>query len=116
MQASIALRASGAWAIAILLLGLLTKSGAALAEDGHELWLRYRGVGGTTLDAYRRAATELVGNTDSPILRAAADELQRALAGLLAVDLPAASSPIRDGAIIFGTPRSSSIVAGWKLD
>jgi alpha-glucuronidase len=116
VQASFALRAPGAWAIAILLLGLLTQCGVALAEDGHELWLRYHGVGGAMLDSYRRSATELVGNSDSPILKAAADELRRALTGLLAVDLPVAGGSPQDGAIIFGTPRSSSIVAELKLD
>jgi alpha-glucuronidase len=92
------------------------QSSAAFAEDGHELWLRYRGVDDSTLDSYRGAATQLVGNADSPILKAATDELRRGLAGLLAVHLPTAYRPMQDGAIIFGTPKSSSIVAELKLD
>jgi alpha-glucuronidase len=116
MQARVAPRAPAVWAAGFLLVVLLMQSGGSLAEDGHELWLRYRRVDGPILDSYRDAAAQLVGTTDSPILKAAAAELQRGLAGLLAVDLPAPSRPTRDGAIVFGTPRSSSTVAGLKLD
>ena len=78
MRASFALQAFAAWS-AILLL-----SPVAVAEDGYELWLRYRSVEAPQLESYRLAATQLVGDTASPVLKAAADELRRGLSGLLA--------------------------------
>ncbi len=116
MQASIALRKFAALPVALLLLGLLTESRVVLAEDGHELWLRYPAVQGTMLGSYRRVGTQLVGNADSPSLKAAAEELRRALPGLLAAPLPLAIRPTQDGAIIIGTPKSSAVIARLQLN
>ena len=110
MRARFALQAFAAWS-AILLL-----SPAAVAEDGYELWLRYRSVEAPQLESYRLAATQLVGDTASPVLKAAADELRRGLSGLLAATTPSADHPSRDGAIIFGTAKSSPTIASLHLD
>jgi alpha-glucuronidase len=83
---------------------------ACYAEDGYELWLRYRPVQGALLEEYRGAARQLVPLGDSPILVAAQAELSRGLAGLLAAAPPALKEPTADGAILFG-PIASPLIA-----
>lgn len=89
---------------------------AAVAEDGYDLWLRYRPIESSSLDRYRSAATELVGRADTASLRAARDELVRGLGGLLDREIPVGEQVTRDGAVVFGTPRSSNVVAGLAGD
>jgi alpha-glucuronidase len=86
------------------------------AEDGYRLWLRYVPVTGDSLARYRAAATELVGADTSPTLRAAQAELLRGLAGLLGAAPRRAQDVTRDGAIVFGTARSSPLVQSLPLD
>ena len=76
---------------------------AARAEDGYDLWLRYRPVGSTLEERYARNATSIVVQRTSPTLKAAGEELHRGLSGLLGHSVP--DSAIRDGAIIL---RSSA--------
>jgi alpha-glucuronidase len=97
-------------------IALLLAPHAARAEDGYDLWLRYRPVETAWMAPYRSAATALVGEADSATLRAAQAELQRALAGLLGRAPPAARTVTRDGAILFGTPRSSPLIARLGLE
>jgi alpha-glucuronidase len=86
------------------------------AEDGYDLWLRYRPVEAQWLIPYRAAATQLVGPVNSATLQAAQSELLRALAGLLGGPPSLASQITRDGAVVFGTPQSSSVIARLGLD
>ena len=58
---------------------------AAHAEDGYDLWLRYRPVEKVSLGKYQAAATALVTAGTSLTIRAARDELARGLGGLLLV-------------------------------
>jgi len=86
------------------------------AEDGYDLWLRYRLVDDAgRLAQYRAALTHLVVEGDSPTLRAARDELSVGLAGLLGSAIPGADSVRRDGALIAGTPATSPLVAALPL-
>src|SRR6188474_1049542 len=101
--------------IVLLLLVALIAPSEARAEDGYDLWLRYRPVEATWQRQYAPAATELVGASGSPTREAAGAELRRGLSGLLGQELPAAESVTRDGAILVGTPRSSPLVAGLNL-
>src|SRR6059058_3899972 len=79
------------------------------AEDGYDLWLRYRLVGDAgRLAEYRAALTHLVVEGDSPTLRAARDELSAGLAGLLGSAIPAVDSVLYDGALIAGAPAMSA--------
>jgi alpha-glucuronidase len=100
---------------------------AARADDGYRLWLRYVPVTGAWRARYRAAATELIGGAaprpaaaaspaaPSPTLRAARAELLRGLTGMLGAAPRAAGEVTRDGAIVFGTPRSSALVRGLPL-
>jgi alpha-glucuronidase len=103
--------------IVLTLLWLLGGSGSiAWAEDGYDLWLRYVPVQGERLERYRVAAQELIPGGSSPTIRAAQGELTRGLAGLLGTPPRVADGVTRPGAIIFGTPRSSPVIAGLRLD
>ena len=87
------------------------------AEDGYELWLRYRLVSDATrLAEYRSAVTALVMPGHSPTLRVARDELTTGLAALLGRAVTAAPQPTGAGALIVGTPTSSPIIASLGLD
>ena len=69
-------------------LGLLVAWPAA-AEDGYDLWLRYRPVEPAWAQRYRSLATEIVAPQGSPIQTAATAELDRGLKGLLGRAPPA---------------------------
>jgi alpha-glucuronidase len=100
----------------MVLLAWVVMSGLPLAhaEDGYDLWLRYRPVEAPWVERYRTSVSELV----PPLTGgdAARSELTRAMAGLLGRTPATARQVTRDGAIVFGTPRSSAAVAGLHLD
>jgi alpha-glucuronidase len=87
----------------------------ASAEDGYDLWLRYRPVEQPWADRYRAALTQLVAGGASPTLQVAHAELQRGLQGLLGVTLADANDVSQDGALVIGTRRSLQLLAGLKL-
>ena len=89
--------------------GLLLAPLAARAEDGHDLWLRYRPVAAGEAAAYRAAVGSVASVADTPTLKVARAELERGLAGLL--------GERRDGGgeILLGTPQSSPRIAALKL-
>jgi alpha-glucuronidase len=89
-----------------------TDAAAPPAEDGYRLWLRYVPVAVEWVSRYRAAATELVGAATGP----AQSELARGLTGLLGAAPHAADDVTQDGALVFGTPRSSSLVRSLNLD
>ena len=96
-------------------LGLLLAAGPAAAEDGYDLWLRYRSVEPEWASGYRPWVATIVGSTDSPVMAAAAAELDRGLKGLLGDTPPHAAEPDRDGAIVIGTPINSLAIARLDL-
>ena len=111
-----------AFARALAGAGLLLAAAAAAApaslraEDGYDLWLRYRPVADSArLAAYRAAFTELVAEEGTPTIVAARDELTRGLRGLLGAEIPGGRAATRDGALILGTPQGSRLVASLGL-
>ena len=101
---------------ATALLALPTVFVAAHAEDGYRLWLRYVPVHGAWQKRYRHSARELVpGAADSPTLRAATQELERGLTGLLSRPVPSEPTVTRNGAIVLGTPRSAPLLRSLHL-
>ena len=87
----------------------------ASAEDGYDLWLRYRPVEQPFADRYRSALTQLVIRSESPTLQAARSELQRGLHGLLGITVAAVEGVSQDGALVVGTRRSLPFLAELKL-
>ncbi|UNU01112.1 alpha-glucuronidase [Xanthomonas translucens pv. translucens] len=100
---------------ACLWLVLLVPIAVAQAEDGYDLWLRYQPLAEAQVAPWRAAATELVAGADTPMQRAARDELRRGLGGLLGAAPPLAASAERAGAIVLGTPATPAI-ARLRLD
>jgi len=101
--------------ISLMALGALCFAAAAQAEDGYDLWLRYRPVDKAYLGKYRAEAAALVTAGRSPTMRAARDELSRGLSGLLGRQEPVDDTIRRDGAVLFGTPANSPTIAGLHL-
>lgn len=98
----------------LLILAFTVVAGYAHAEDGYDLWLRYRPVESGWQERYRPAATAIVVQGNSPTIQIAADELRRGLAGLLTV-APGISANAVAGAIIIGTPKNSQAIAALRL-
>src|SRR6478735_7195515 len=98
------------WAVALL------AAWPARAEDGYDLWLRYRPLPAEEAAAYRAHTTQLVLDVSTPMRGAARAELLRAFSGLLG-SAPADTARITvDGAILAGTPGSSPLIAGLHLN
>jgi alpha-glucuronidase len=112
-----AVRLHGAVCVMILLLldGIVVAPLAA-AEDGYDLWLRYRPIEEPWARRYRAALTQLILAGDSATLQAARAELDRGLRGLLGTELAAADHVSRDGALVVGTPRSLPLLAELRLE
>jgi len=68
------------WTLGLLTMLVATVATDARAEDGYDLWLRYRPVAAERGATVRPAAIVVRG--DSPVLRAAAAELVRGFSGL----------------------------------
>ncbi|HXB52853.1 MAG TPA: alpha-glucuronidase family glycosyl hydrolase, partial [Rhizomicrobium sp.] len=86
----------------------------ARAEDGYDLWLRYRPMEASAQAQYRPLVTAIVWQgASSPSLDAAKAELTSGLSGLL--DRPVGTASVGDGAVVIGTPASSPLIAGLKL-
>ncbi|MFB7998358.1 alpha-glucuronidase family glycosyl hydrolase [Streptomyces sp. NPDC056002] len=92
-------------------LGAEPPAAALPAEDGYELWLRYRRVADPgQLRRYRADLGFLVWEGGGPLQRSAVDELARGLTGLLDRHVtPRAAAP-PDPALVVGTPTSSSLI------
>jgi alpha-glucuronidase len=84
-----------------MVVAALLSSASAAAEDGHDLWLRYRPILPQQARQYRPHATSIVMRGDSATLRIARDELQRGLGAMLGNRIE--SGPARDGAILLQT-------------
>src|SRR6201996_7861397 len=92
--------------IALVVLTIATSS--AMAEDGYDLWLRYRPLPSQVLNEYRQSVTELVpaagppasaGSATSATLEIAKSELLRGLGGLLGAIPPIECQPSRGGRV-----------------
>jgi alpha-glucuronidase len=87
------------------------------ADDGYRLWLRYDRITDTQiLEQYNKSITGWKIEGDSPVLRAAAKELQLGLNGLLGRDVTPVSSVKKNGIILAGTPHGSPVIASLKLE
>jgi alpha-glucuronidase len=95
---------------------LLACSASSLrAENGYDLWMRYKVVADNALLArYKAAVTELVVDGDSPTLTAARNEMIAGLGGLLGVPVSASAAVSRNGAVLVGT-AASKVISGLPL-
>ena len=86
------------------------------AEDGYELWLRYRPVESAHAGEYRGAVMQLVAAATTPTQIVTRAELRRGLRGLLGAAVPLSDVVTSNGALIVGTPASSPLVGKLELD
>ncbi len=85
-------------------------------ETGAQLWLRYPKVAlPSRLAEYQAAITQIVRAGSSATLQAAQSELVNGLGGLLGTTIPLVDQPTAKGAVIIGTPSSSTIVSDLAL-
>jgi alpha-glucuronidase len=104
------------WAGLLALLSILAAIATPVsAEDGYELWLRYRPMEAAAVADYRAVVTRLVPGGASPSITAATAELSRGMTGLLGA-APAVSDSVVAGALIYGTPAASPDIAALDLD
>lgn len=86
----------------------------ALAEDGYRLWLRYTPLDSTLQTQDRARATRLIVDSKDARVASAADELDRALSGMIG------ATPVHGGtgtgAILLGTPAESAQIRNLHLD
>ena len=85
-------------------------------EDGSQLWLRYVKVSlPDRLAEYQAALGYVVKAGSSSTLQAAQSELVKGLGGLLGQTVSVSDQPKADGAVVLGTPDSSTIVKSLSL-
>lgn len=101
---------------AVLAMCLLLCSGAAQAEDGYDLWLRYRPANAAAARAIAAHARALVLPAHpAPPLVAAAAELDRAVRGITGAS-PRRTATIIAGAVLLGTPAQVPAIADLHFD
>ena len=93
-----------AWAL------VLCAPTAVRAEDGYDLWLRYRPVPAEQAAAAQPHTLSLAPQAGSPTVDIVTAELSRGIEGLLG-QLPAVTPRIRPGAIVYGTASAPAIAA-----
>ncbi|GAA0323065.1 alpha-glucuronidase family glycosyl hydrolase [Sphingomonas oligophenolica] len=99
-----------AWCASVL---LLAGAMPAYAEDGYDLWLRYRPLPAGIQARDRAQAAALVYDVDrhdQSIIKAG-EEIERALAGMLGAQVPNYSQSVVPGAILLGTADEPRIKA-----
>jgi alpha-glucuronidase len=100
--------------ITLLFLAGVTPPAPARAEDGYDLWLRYRPIETPIRQSYSTRVRSIVAVADSPTLGAARAELRRGLDAMLGTPVPV-TGDLADGAIVIGTPASSPVIARLGL-
>ncbi|MGF6930627.1 alpha-glucuronidase [Chitinophaga sp. W2I13] len=95
-----------------LLIGCLCCFLITKGENGYDLWLRYTPVANKTLlQSYRENITTIITGRSSATMDIVSNELSAGLSGLLHTTIPHGAAINRNGAIIAGTPRSSSLIS-----
>jgi len=86
------------------------------AEDGHRLWLRYDKISNQAkYTSYRQSIKQLIFPAPSPMLKAAKDELEKGLSGLLNLQPKEGNSLTASQTLIIGTPQTSKLLASAEF-
>ncbi|HEY8957456.1 alpha-glucuronidase family glycosyl hydrolase [Chitinophaga sp.] len=81
------------------------------AENGYDLWLRYKPVADKALlTSYRESITTIITGGSSATMKIVKEELYAGLSGLLQTKIDTNISTPRNGTIITGTPQSSLLI------
>jgi alpha-glucuronidase len=85
-------------------------------ETGADLWLRYPKVPiPGRLGEYQAAFTHVVSSATGASTKAATDELVQGLSGLTGTNVALAATVQGAGAVVVGTPTTSTLIAGLPL-
>ncbi len=101
--------------------GDVASAAARLDDDGYDLWLRYLPLAEARKTAVGANATALVVGDETPVLKSARAELERALFAMLIAPVPVrfakagVTGAIEAGAILVGTPQSLPVLATLDL-
>jgi len=98
------------------LLAALACLPVAQAEDGYELWLRYRPLDAEQAGDYRARFAQLVAPAQTDVQRVTREELVRGLGGMLGRAPTQAQRADRAGALLVGTPASLPAIARLGLE
>ena len=101
-----------AWCAALFLMAGTLTTTAAHAEDGYDLWLRYRPLPADiqARDRTRAASIVVAGDGSDPSVAKAAEELERALSGMLGGTVSAGGG-VKAGSVVIGTAKDSRVRA-----
>src|SRR4026208_1278166 len=81
------------------------------AEDGYDLWLRYKKISNNSLlDQYKKQITSPVVLGSSQTITIIKTELTQAFSGLTGISYKILSTPEKSSSFIAGTVSSSSII------
>ena len=85
-------------------------------DNGYDLWLRYHEISDPVLiTEYRNNIKQLAVEGNSDTFTAIREELSNGLDGLLAIDVPVSSSLTLNGAVVIGTPATSTVINGLGI-
>jgi alpha-glucuronidase len=100
-----------------LLVILIAIGSSSLAEDGYRLWLRYDPLQDETKrKEYTTVLKYILIEKTSPSFEIAEKELKLAFTGLLGFKASTSKTVFESGAVILGTPESSSLVKSLNLE
>lgn len=97
-------------------MALLACTGTVRAEDGYALWMRYAPLEPALAADYHARLAEVVAPDQTPIQRAAREELERGLTGLTGSAPRMHVAPAIDAALVIGTPQSSTLIEPLRRD
>jgi alpha-glucuronidase len=106
------------WIMILSVFVLLISRATIRAEDGYRLWLRYDPLPREMIEGYRPRIASVVVSGDSATIAAIRAEFAAGLSGLLGGAVPMVETIDRDGAVVVGTPKGSTLIAGlkWEAD
>ncbi len=101
----------------VVLLLLLGSVMPASGDDGYRLWLKYDQISDKAyLKECGKALNSVMVTGDSPVMRAAREELLAGLAGMTGRDIADVKSITRGGTVVAGTFESSPLIAALLPD
>jgi alpha-glucuronidase len=99
----------------LLFFTLILTAGQLLAEDGYDLWMRYKPVDSKLQAVYKQYITGLQVSGSSATINVVKEELTTGLNGLLTIKIPFVNTITKNGTIIIGV-ASSPAIARLGLD
>ncbi len=88
---------------------------AAVADDGHRLWLRYDGLPAEMAKSHRPQVATLVAPGQSATMDVIRKEVGKAIPGLIGAEIPSAPGVTSEGTLVIGTPENNPLIAGLAL-